>query len=78
VINLKKEEKINKILNDIRPALMNDGGNVEFVKLEDDIVYVRFQGACSGCPMRQMTFKEGIERILLENVEDIKGVELVD
>ena len=72
------KEKVEEVINDLRPFLMNDGGNVELVKIEDNIVYVRFQGACSGCPMKQLTFKEGIEKMILEKVPEIKEVKLVN
>ena len=72
------EEKVKEVLDELRPFLMNDGGNVELVKIEDNIVYVRFQGACSGCPMKQLTFKEGIEKMLLEKVPEVKEVKLVN
>ena len=72
------KEKVEEVINDLRPFLMNDGGNVELVKIEDKIVYVRFQGACSGCPMKQLTFKEGIEKMILEKVPEIKEVKLVN
>lgn len=72
------EEKIIEVINDLRPFLMNDGGNIEFVKLEDNIVYVRLQGACMGCPMREVTLKDGIEKTILEKVPEVKEVRLVD
>ena len=72
------KEKVEAVINDLRPFLMNDGGNVELVKIEDSIVYVRFKGACSGCPMKQLTFKEGIEKMLLEKVPEVKEVKLVN
>ena len=72
------EEKIEIILDKLRPFLMNDGGNIELVKIEDNIVYVRFQGACSSCMMRQFTLKDGIEKTLIEKVPEIKEVRLVD
>lgn len=72
------KEKIEEVINELRPFLMNDGGNIELVKIENDIVYVSFQGACAGCPMRQITLKEGIEKTILEKVPEIKEVRLVD
>lgn len=72
------KEKINEVINDLRPFLMNDGGNIELVKIEDNIVYVELQGACQGCPMREITLKEGIEKTILEKVPEIKEVRLVD
>ncbi len=67
-------EKIEEALNKIRPALMRDGGNVELVELEGDVVKVKLTGACGGCPMSQMTLKMGIERILKREVPEIKEV----
>lgn len=57
---------------------MNDGGNIEFIKIEDNIVYVKLQGACMGCPMREITLKESIEKTIIEKVPEIKEVRLVD
>ena len=54
------KERIEKALSDIRPSLQADGGDVELVDVEDGIVRVRLTGACSGCPMSQMTLKQGI------------------
>ena len=72
------KEKIEAALNKIRPMLQRDGGNVELVDVEDDgIVKVRLQGACAGCPMSQMTLKNGIERILKEEIPEVKAVENV-
>lgn len=72
------EEKVLEVINDLRPFLMNDGGNIELVKIEDNIVYVRFQGACSSCMMRQFTLKDGIEKTIMEKVPEIKEARLVD
>ena len=72
------KEKVIEVINDLRPFLMNDGGNIEFVKIEDNIVYVRLQGACMGCPMREVTLKDGIEKTILEKVPEIKEVRLVN
>jgi len=62
------EENVKLAINDIRPSLQNDGGDIEFVSLVDDIVSVRLTGACAGCPMSQMTLKQGVERYLREKV----------
>jgi Fe-S cluster biogenesis protein NfuA len=70
-------EKVEKALDKIRPALMADGGNVELVDVEDGVVKVRLTGACGGCPMSQMTLKMGIERVLKQEVPEIKEVESV-
>lgn len=70
--------KIQNVLNRIRPYLQNDGGDAEFVKFEDGIVYVRMLGACIGCGSLDSTLKDGIEAILLEEVEGVIGVEHVE
>lgn len=70
------EEKIIEVINELRPFLMNDGGNMEFVKYEDNIVYITLQGACMGCPMRNMTLKDGIEKTLISKIPEIKEVRL--
>jgi Fe-S cluster biogenesis protein NfuA len=69
------KEKVEAALNKIRPMLKADGGDVELVEVEDGIVKVRLQGACAGCPMSQMTLKNGIERILKQEIPEIKAVE---
>lgn len=72
------EEKVIDVINDLRPFLMNDGGNIELVKIEDGIVYVTFQGACADCALRNVTFAEGIDRFIKEKVPEVKEVRLVD
>lgn len=69
-------EKVKEIIDDIRPILMNDGGNIELVKIEDNIVYVRLQGACMHCPMQEITLKDGIEKLIISKVPEIKEVKL--
>lgn len=70
--------KVENALEKIRPALQADGGDVELVAITDEgVVQVRLQGACKGCPMSQMTLKNGIERILLQEVPEVKRVEAV-
>ncbi len=73
MITMKK--KVEKILAQIRPSLQADGGDVKLVSIEDGIVTVELVGACQGCPMSQMTLKNGIERILKENIPEVKAVE---
>lgn len=70
------EEKILEVINELRPFLMNDGGNIEFVKLEDNIVYVKLQGACAGCPMQEITLKDGIERTIINKIPEITEVRI--
>ncbi len=69
------KEKVEKVLDEIRPMLIRDGGNVELVSIDDGVVKVRLQGACAGCPMSQMTLRNGIERVLKEKVPEVKAVE---
>ncbi|MFP4167885.1 MAG: NifU family protein [Desulfonatronovibrionaceae bacterium] len=69
-------DEVEKVLDKIRPSLQADGGDVELVEVtEDNIVKVRLKGACQGCPMSQMTLKNGIERLLLKEIPELKGVE---
>ncbi len=67
-------EKVQEALEQIRPALQADGGDVELVDVADGVVNVRLTGACSGCPMSTMTLKMGIEQLLKEKVPEIKEV----
>jgi Fe-S cluster biogenesis protein NfuA len=67
-------EKIKAALDQIRPALQADGGDVELVDFKDGTVKVKLTGACGGCPMATMTLKKGIERILKEKVPEVKEV----
>jgi len=69
------KEKVEQVLEKIRPTLKADGGDVELVDVEDGIVKVRLQGACAGCPMSQMTLKNGIERLLKSEIPEVKAVE---
>ena len=71
------KEKIKKALADIRPSLQADGGDVELVDVENGIVKVRLTGACGGCPMSQMTLKQGIETYVKKEVPEILSVEAV-
>jgi len=72
------KEKVRKAIDKIKPLLMRDGGNVELVDVVDGVVKVRLQGACSGCPMSQMTLKNGIERLIKGDVPEVKSVEAVN
>jgi Fe-S cluster biogenesis protein NfuA len=71
------KEEVKKALDQIRPALQADGGDVELVDVEDSIVKVRLTGACAGCAMSQMTLKQGIEQHLKKTVPDVLSVEAV-
>lgn len=67
-------EKIEAALSRIKPALQADGGDVELVEVSDGVVKVRLTGACASCPMSTMTLRMGIERVLKEEIPDIKEV----
>jgi Fe-S cluster biogenesis protein NfuA len=71
-------EKVEAILDEIRPSLQADGGDVELVDVtEDGIVKVRLKGACAGCPMSTLTLKNGIERVLKNEIPEVKSVQSV-
>ncbi len=72
------KERVQVVLDEIRPMLQADGGDVELVDVVDGVVKVRLQGACAGCPMSQMTLKNGIERTLKEKIPEIQKVESAD
>lgn len=71
------KEKVKKALDQIRPALKADGGDIVLVDVEDNVVKVRLIGACSGCAMSQMTLKQGIEQHLKKAVPEVLSVEAV-
>ena len=67
-------DKLETALKKIRPQLQADGGDVELIEVSDGVVKLRLKGACGGCPMATVTLKNGIERILKEQVPDIREV----
>ncbi|HDM45011.1 NifU family protein [Candidatus Bathyarchaeota archaeon] len=67
-------EKVEKAIEEIRPYLVADGGNIELVDIEGDVVKVRLMGACAGCPMAQMTLQMGVERYIKSKVPEVKKV----
>ena len=67
-------ENVEKVLDELRPFLMDDGGNVEVVELDGPIVKVRLQGACGSCPSSTMTLKMGIERKMRESIPEVSEV----
>jgi Fe-S cluster biogenesis protein NfuA len=72
------KEKVQKVIDQIRPNLQADGGDIELVEVTPDgIVKVKLQGACHGCPGAAMTLKMGVERLLKANVPEVKSVENV-
>ena len=71
-------EKVEKALEKIRPILVSDGGNIELIDItEDGVVKIRLTGACRGCPMAGITLKQIIERVLKEEVPQIREVEAI-
>jgi Fe-S cluster biogenesis protein NfuA len=68
---------VEQALAKIRPMLQRDGGDIELVEITDGVVKVRLTGACKGCPMSQMTLKQGVERILKQEVPGLKEVQAV-
>ena len=74
---MKKEEiinKINEVLDTIKPYLNADGGDLEFLKYEDGYVYIKLLGACQGCSMADVTIENGIFETLKQEIPEIKGV----
>jgi len=72
------KEKVEMALTKIRPMLQTDGGDVELIDVDENgVVKVRLQGACAGCPMSQMTIKNGIEKLLKEKIPEVTSVESV-
>jgi len=67
-------EKVEAALAQVRPALLADGGDVQLVDVNEGVVIVRLTGACDGCPMATMTLRHGIERLLKEQVPEVKEV----
>ncbi len=68
------QENVESVLDELRPFLMADGGNVEIVEIDGPIVKVRLQGACGSCPSSTMTLKMGIERKLKEEIPEVSEV----
>ena len=68
------EEKVLAVIEQIRPALQADGGDIEFISLDGTIVKVRLQGACSGCPHAAITLKHGVEVRIKETIPEITEV----
>lgn len=71
------KESVEKALEKVRPALQADGGDVELIDVVDGVVRVKLTGACGGCPMSQMTLKMGVEKILKQQIPEIKRVETI-
>lgn len=72
-----QKKAVEQALTKIRPMLQRDGGDIELVDVTDGIVKVRLTGACKGCPMSQMTLKQGVEKLLMKEVPGLKQVQAV-
>jgi len=78
---MKKSEielQIIALIDKIRPFLISDGGNLEYIKYEDNIVYVRLSGACKDCAMIDITLKDGIEEMIINEIPEVKEVRNID
>lgn len=70
-----EKEKVEEILNLVRPAIQSDGGDVELINIRDDnVIEVKLKGACGTCPMATYTLKAGIERVMKEHIPEVKEV----
>lgn len=74
----KIETKIVSVIEKIRPFLINDGGNIEFIKYENGIVYVKMMGHCSNCPMMNITLKESIETAIINEIPEVIEVKNIN
>lgn len=72
------EEQVKILIEKMRPFLLSDGGDLEFVKLEDNIVYVKLSGACKDCSLIDVTLKDGIEEMIINELPEIKEVRNID
>lgn len=68
------EEKIIEVINNIKPYLNMEGGDIEYIKYEDGYVYIKLTGACQNCEYQDITIYDGIENMIKEEIPDIKGV----
>jgi Fe-S cluster biogenesis protein NfuA len=73
----EKAENVQRVLDEIRPNLQADGGDIELLGVDDGIVKVRLKGACAGCPMSTMTLKMGVEKLLKRKIPEVLRVEAV-
>ena len=71
------EQEVREALEEVRPHLQADGGDIDFVEIKDGVVKVRLKGSCAGCPMSQMTIKWGVENFLNKKIPGIKSVEAI-
>lgn len=76
--NKKTEGKIKELIDKMRPFLLNDGGDLEFIKYEDNIVYIKLLGACKDCSLMDYTLKDGIEEMIVSEIPEVKEVVNID
>ena len=72
-----EQERVQEVLDKVRPALQADGGDVELVGIDGGVVKVRLKGACAGCPMSQLTLSHSVERVLKNEIPEVERVEPV-
>ena len=72
------EDKIKSIIDELKPFLISDGGALEYIKFEDGIVYVKLGGACQDCAFLDVTLKDGIEQMIMNEVPEVKEVRSVN
>ena len=70
-MKMEIEKKINEVLDKIRPYLINDGGDIQFLRYENGVCYVKMIGACSNCPLIDDTLESGIETALINEIPEI-------
>jgi Fe-S cluster biogenesis protein NfuA len=75
--NKPLDARVREVIDSVRPYIQADGGDIELVAIEGDVVKVKLRGACASCPMSQMTLKAGVERHMRERVPEIRTVESV-
>lgn len=73
-MNQEATKKIIDVIDTLRPFIINDGGNIEFIKYENNIVYIQMMGACADCAMLDLTLKEGIEMAIKDEVPEVEKV----
>ena len=81
VINMNEEQteaKIREIIDELKPFLISDGGSLEFVNYKDGIVYVSLGGACADCDYLDVTLKDGIEQMIMNEIEEVKEVQNIN
>ena len=71
------QKRVEAALTEIKPQIQADGGDIDLVAIENNVVKVRLRGACAGCPMSALTLKAGVERIIKQQVPEVKSVEAV-